>query len=292
MKKKQSAILKWLLLAVFLLAAGCFYSCSGGRTSGGWDPSADSMAEEAPEAAETASGLTQAGESGNAGRSEQAGEFENAGQSETAEQSGNTGLAEPEGSSGNAGAPEPAGQSGSTEVSGVAERSEKTDQKLCYVYLCGEVNNPGVYTLLEGARVYEAIELAGGFTGEAAESWLNLAEPVCDSMKLEVPSKTQAKDPLWQAKAQAGSAKTSGAAGAGNGAGGTDGGSQKMLVNINTASLEELMTLKGIGASRAEDIVRYRQEAGGFTKIEDIMKVPASRTRPFKKLKITLQYRE
>ena len=273
MKKKQSAILKWLLLAVFLLAAGCFYSCSGGRTSGGWDPSADSMAEEAPEAAETASGLTQAGESGNAGRSE------------TAEQSGNTGLAEPEGPSGNAGAPEPAGQSGSTEVSGVAERSEKTDQKLCYVYLCGEVNNPGVYTLLEGARVYEAIELAGGFTGEAAESWLNLAEPVCDSMKLEVPSKTQAKDPLWQAKAQAGSAKTSGAAGAGNGAGGTDGGSQKMLVNINTASLEELMTLKGIGASRAEDIVRYRQEAGGFTKIEDIMKVPGIKDAAFQKIK-------
>ena len=281
MKKKQSAILKWLLLAVFLLAAGCFYSCSGGRTSGGWDPSADSMAEEAPEAAETASGLTQAGESGNAGQSEQAGEFENAGQSETAEQSGNTGLAEPEGPSGNAGAPEPAGQSGSTEVSGVAERSEKTDQKLCYVYLCGEVNNPGVYTLLEGARVYEAIELAGGFTGEAAESWLNLAEPVCDSMKLEVPSKTQAKDPLWQAKAQAGSAKTSGAAGAG----GTDGGSQKMLVNINTASLEELMTLKGIGASRAEDIVRYRQEAGGFTKIEDIMKVPGIKDTAFQKIK-------
>ena len=281
MKKKQSAILKWLLLAVFLLAAGCFYSYSGGRTSGGWDPSADSMAEEAPEAAETASGLTQAGESGNAGRSEQAGEFENAGQSETAEQSGNTGLAEPEGPSGNAGAPEPAGQSGSTEVSGVAERSEKTDQKLCYVYLCGEVNNPGVYTLLEGARVYEAIELAGGFTGEAAESWLNLAEPVCDSMKLEVPSKTQAKDPLWQAKAQAGSAKPSGAAGAG----GTDGGSQKMLVNINTASLEELMTLKGIGASRAEDIVRYRQEAGGFTKIEDIMKVPGIKDTAFQKIK-------
>lgn len=273
MKKKQSAILKWLLLAVFLLAAGCFYSCSGGRTSGGWDPSADSMAEEAPEAAETASGLTQAGESGNAG------------QSETAEQSGNTGLAEPEGPSGNAGAPEPAGQSGSTEVSGVEERSEKTDRKLCYVYLCGEVNNPGVYTLLEGARVYEAIELAGGFTGEAAESWLNLAEPVCDSMKLEVPSKTQAKDPLWQAKAQAGSAKTSGAAGAGNGAGGTDGGSQKMLVNINTASLEELMTLKGIGASRAEDIVRYRQEAGGFTKIEDIMKVPGIKDTAFQKIK-------
>lgn len=273
MKKKQSAILKWLLLAVFLLAAGCFYSCSGGRTSGGWDPSADSMAEEAPEAAETASGLTQAGESGNAGRSE------------TAEQSGNTGLAEPEGPSGNAGAPEPAGQSGSTEVSGVAERSEKTDQKLCYVYLCGEVNNPGVYTLLEGARVYEAIELAGGFTGEAAESWLNLAEPVCDSMKLEVPSKTQEKDPLWQAKAQAGSAKTSGAAGAGNGAGGTDSGSQKMLVNINTASLEELMTLKGIGASRAEDIVRYRQEAGGFTKIEDIMKVPGIKDAAFQKIK-------
>ena len=58
-----------------------------------------------------------------------------------------------------------------------------------------------------------------------------------------------------------------------------------MLVNINTASLEERMTLKGIGASRAEDIVRYRQEAGGFTKIEDIMKVPGIKDAAFQKIK-------
>ena len=56
-------------------------------------------------------------------------------------------------------------------------------------------------------------------------------------------------------------------------------------MNINTASLEELMTLKGIGASRAEDIVRYRQEAGGFTKIEDIMKVPGIKEAAFQKIK-------
>ena len=102
-------------------------------------------------------------------------------------------------------------------------------------------------------------------------------------MKLEVPSRTQAKDPSWQAKSQAGSANNAGATG--GGANGAAGKSQAALVNINTASLEELMTLKGIGASRAEDIVRYRQEAGGFTKIEDIMKVPGIKEAAFQKIK-------
>ena len=266
MKKKRSAILKWLLLAVFLLAAGCFYSYSGGQTSETWNPSATSMEAESLGASETFK--AEAPEEGKEAEVEEIEKLESDGQSgaeivsETAEQA----------------AVQKAGQS-TVQRSGAGT----AEQKRCYVYVCGEVNCPGVYTLPEGARIYEAIELAGGFTGEAAESWLNLAEPVCDSMKLEVPSRTQAKDPSWQAKSQAGSANNAGATG--GGANGAAGKSQAALVNINTASLEELMTLKGIGASRAEDIVRYRQEAGGFTKIEDIMKVPGIKEAAFQKIK-------
>ncbi|MFR5733335.1 MAG: helix-hairpin-helix domain-containing protein [Clostridium sp.] len=118
----------------------------------------------------------------------------------------------------------------------------------------------GIHRLPEGARIYEAVDLAGGFTDDAEDLWLNLAEPVTDGMKLEVPSRAQAGDPAWQAQNQ--NALT------GNRDAGNSVAGQHVLVNLNTASLEELMTLKGIGASWAGDIIRYRKEAGGFTKIE------------------------
>ena len=220
MKKKQSAIFKWLLLAVCLFAAGCFYS-GGSR-------------ETAKEAVSVHGNRAFQAESAPERSTETTGEY-----------------------------PED------------TEASRENEAALCYVYVCGKVQSPGVYTLPEGARIYEAVDLAGGFTDDAEESWLNLAEPVTDGMRLEVPSKAQAKDLSWQAQSQH--------AVTGNGDAGNSAAGQRGLVNLNTASLEELMTLKGIGASRAEDIIRYRKEAGGFTKIEDIMKVPASRTRPFRK---------
>ena len=56
-------------------------------------------------------------------------------------------------------------------------------------------------------------------------------------------------------------------------------------MNINTAGKEALMTLSGIGESKAEDIIRYREESGGFKKIEDIMKVPGIKNAGFQKIK-------
>lgn len=163
------------------------------------------------------------------------------------------------------------------------ETAALSEPEVCYVYVCGEVFSPGVYIVSEGARIYEAVDLAGGFTQQAAESWLNLAEPVTDGMKLEIPSRAQVKDPSWLAQHPYGSTDGSGTV---NGAGTRSAASpEAALVNINTASLEELMTLKGIGSSRAEDIIRYREEAGGFTKIEDIMKVPGIKNTAFQKIK-------
>lgn len=138
---------------------------------------------------------------------------------------------------------------------------EETLEKIC-VYVCGEVKNPGVYELEAGARVAEAVEAAGGMTEEAAESRLNLAEHMTDGQKIEVPSKEQEE----QLKEEA----------FGQGSG---------LVNLNTASAEQLTTLRGIGESKAEDILNYREAHGGFRSIEELMQIPGIKERVFEKIK-------
>lgn len=171
------------------------------------------------------------------------------------------------------------------------QESKKTDGRdsesgalSCYVYVCGQVVNPGVYRLEEGMRIFEAVELAGGFTGDARPEYLNLAEPVFDGMKILVPDEAQVSDPSWNGQ--------TGSPGAGRSPGGqtgvysqSDGTVPVKKVNINSASKEELMILTGIGESRAADIIRYRTEEGAFSRIEDIMKVPGIKEASFRKLK-------
>jgi len=150
--------------------------------------------------------------------------------------------------------------------------AETETEPPCYVHVCGEVVSPGVYRMENGQRAFEAIALAGGFTAEAAQEYLNLAQPVTDGMKLEVP------DRLW-AEQHAGAAGQGGEQAAG------PDGQARTLVNINTASKEELMTLRGIGEARAEDIIRVREQRGGFGSIEEIMEVPGIKNAAFEKIR-------
>ena len=175
-----------------------------------------------------------------------------------------------------------------TEQRETGGRDSDSGDTSCYVYVCGQVTSPGVYKLEEGQRIFEAVELAGGFTGEARPEYLNLAEPVFDGMKILVPDEAQASDPSWNG--QIGSSGTVPGTG-GSGFGAADAYSQDRgavpmkKVNINSASKEELMTLTGIGESRAADIIRYRTEQGAFSRIEDIMNVPGIKEASFRKLK-------
>lgn len=139
---------------------------------------------------------------------------------------------------------------------------ETENVSVCYVHVCGEVMKPGVYELTEESRIFEAVEAAGGFTENAADDSLNLAGKVTDGMQLVVLSREEA-----ELAAAEKAAESSG------------------IVNLNTATKEQLMTLKGVGESRAEDIIRYREESGGFQKIEDIMKVPGIKDAGFQKIK-------
>lgn len=149
------------------------------------------------------------------------------------------------------------------------ENSEKSG---VYVYICGEVIKPGVYELSRDSRIYEAVDAAGGFTENAAREYVNLASKVSDGMQITIYNREEAASLPADSAPVGENAGKSGTSGSG-------------LVNLNTATKEELMTLKGIGESKAEDIIRYREKSGGFKKIEDIMKISGIKENGFQKIK-------
>lgn len=146
---------------------------------------------------------------------------------------------------------------------GVAEDGmEETQENMLYVYVCGYVENPGVYLLSEGSRRFQAIEAAGGMKEDGSVELLELAGILTDGERIYVPSANEAEEMrLADACAQSG------------------------LVNLNQAAREQLMTLPGIGESRAEAIVQYREANGAFNSIEDIMKVSGIKEAAFAKIK-------
>ena len=157
---------------------------------------------------------------------------------------------------------------------------ENTPVAACYVYVCGAVNAPGVYELPVGSRVYEAIAKAGGMTEEADGRSLNQAAPVADGQQITVYTREEVET-LRKSGGAVGTESPSGSAGPDLSAG--ESGKQK--ININTADREELMTLKGIGAARAEAIITYREEHGAFSRIEDIMNVEGIKEKAFAKIR-------
>lgn len=130
-----------------------------------------------------------------------------------------------------------------------------------YVHICGEVLSPGVYQVSANSRIYDVLLLAGGFTEDAAQEAVNLAETVTDGMQVIIPSKE-----AWQEEKDALKKQRAG------------------MVNLNTASLEELCTLPGVGESRAQDIIAYRVSHGGFETIEEIMQVSGIKEGLYEKL--------
>ena len=158
---------------------------------------------------------------------------------------------------------------------------------------------PGVYELEAGSRVYEAVELAGGFAEGAEQNYVNQAQILDDGVKLVIPTQEEAsadgerKTSLAAGKPQDNAAKeigiVGGASGDGKGTGeGADTGASAASVgriNINTASEAMLCEIPGVGATRAAAIAAYREAHGAFEKPEDIMKVNGIKEGMYEKIK-------
>ena len=150
-------------------------------------------------------------------------------------------------------------QSAETETACVYEEEDTTKALPCFVYICGAVAQPGVYELPAKSRVYEAVRMAGGLTAEAC----NQAEEVTDGQMIKVLTEQEAAEAQEVEKNE------------------TPGGK----VNINSADAAELMTIPGIGASKAESILAYRRESGGFASVEEIMNITGIKEGVYSRIK-------
>lgn len=147
------------------------------------------------------------------------------------------------------------------DVASASKHIEETQPSIV-VYVTGAVVNPDIYTVIEGSRLHEVIDIAGGFLPDASKDYLNLARFVFDGEMIYVPQMEElASD----------DSKTM--------------NNLPVKVSINRADLEDLMTLTGIGQSKAEAIIEFREMNGPFQKPEDIMKVDGIKEGMYEKIK-------
>ena len=134
---------------------------------------------------------------------------------------------------------------------------------------------PGVYEMSSDSRVFQAIEAAGGMREDASGISVNQAQPLCDGQQVYVPTVQEAEERnLTPVVSEIQDGQTGTEMDAGTG-----------LVNLNTADIQTLKTLSGIGDSKAQAILAYREEHGGFSSIEEVMQVPGIKESIFSKIK-------
>lgn len=179
------------------------------------------------------------------------------------------------------------GQKSKVEADEKKSDSEEMQPEMIYVDVCGAVANPGVFQLAAGSRVFQAIEAAGGYLPEAALTCVNRAGVLTDGQQLYILTQEemerQGLDPAEMSGASDG--QMNGSAGTGQNTGMTAQVQQDNRININTADEAQLTTLTGIGATRAQAIIAYREENGPFAAIEDIMNVQGIKEGTFAKIK-------
>ncbi|MEJ8547481.1 helix-hairpin-helix domain-containing protein [Brevibacillus borstelensis] len=163
-------------------------------------------------------------------------------------------------------------------------RAGTSSPPLLYVDVKGKVRNPGLYALEPGSRVADAIEKAGGSLPEADVERINLAESLTDGSAILIPSKGTASACAEQDIASAVTSSIPSPASA-PASGGKAPSAAVKGVNINTASLEELMTLPGVGESRAKAIMEYRAKKGGFRSPDELKQISGIGAKIYERMK-------
>jgi len=141
------------------------------------------------------------------------------------------------------------------------------ESEYIYIHICGAVKEPNVYEVEENSRLIDVIKLAGGLTEDAAGDYVNQAALVEDGQQIYIPTKVEVKGMTPSGYTVTESSNK-----------------ESDKVNINTATMEVLMTLNGIGESKAKSIISYRQDNGGFKAIEDIKNINGIKDSVYNKI--------
>ena len=150
------------------------------------------------------------------------------------------------------------------------QQTEESKETMLYIYVCGQVKHPGVYTIPAGSRIYDLFVLAGGLTESADTNYWNQARLLQDGEMIYVPSKEEVENHFGEDDF---TGKTN----------------DTEKVNINTATKAELMELPGIGEAKAMAILQYRQENGRFSSLEELMKVEGVKGAVYAKIKAYIE---
>lgn len=162
----------------------------------------------------------------------------------------------------------------------IEEQKEEKEEEVeeIWIHITGQVINPGVVKLKEGARIIEAITEAGGCTQEADLNAVNLAYVLEDGQKLYIPKVNEENEEEEYISENSGNnVITEGKE--------SNQKEKKKMININTATQEELQEIPGIGESTATKIIVYRNENGKFNAIEDIKNVNGIGDAKYEKMK-------
>lgn len=163
----------------------------------------------------------------------------------------------------------------STQTEPDTQSVQKVQSEKCFVYICGAVRSPGVYEVGQNARIYEVVEAAGGLTAEAAAESVNQAREIVDGEMIRILTREEAAGTgLEETGEQPGTGTDCKTAEEADG-----------RIDLNLATAAELMTLSGIGQSKADSIIRYREKNGSFSSVEEIKQVEGIKEGVYNRIK-------